>query len=1725
MAFINVAEWTAENVAQWLQGLEDCILPYVHFFLNNQINGCRLLLLSPDDLVKLNVTKIGHQEIILDGVDLLKHLHYNFNSETLQSLALRLGCKSRSLYNQLKQEQEELQTNLNATGSQSSGVHQNTSSSNAISKTGTLRESKKHGSSHKNATKNHHLDQSNAKATNTLNRNKVSTKTLIAVCDILNAAKTFISWIDRYPFEGQEVYIPIRKTILKLSIELASTAQRDQFADRPNEIILTNCLTFAGLCDRIVQDLHDSLAIQPASLDVALIKKRSNEELGMHIHSSYSGIHIISGIKLPSATNNCGRVDEGDEIVQVNYRTVVGWQLKKLVDIMKEYQTELILTLKKRPKHNAAHLTLNKPFKLALREYPISAQNDGLPPMNGSMTLKSLKPRKPLPNEYSNEYTNIGELNGFSHLDAQMLNGSISKGKAAIRRRATISGSTSSVNTCGSVRVDDLLIKNTTSKLPTTTTSDIKQDNNNSQNVPFAKVQKVQPIQQQNEQQENIKQTVPKQLNSNNTTTFTVTSTANGKSIATVKSTNNINEKNNENVGVVLPNASRSNEQQNLENSQNSSISECTNESSNLNKPPPPIRQNKPTNSNNSSVNSNNPPPLREKPAIPMRPATLKSAPQQPITPPKLNRFVTLKQIEEENSQFFKQNPSSALCQLINNSNSSTNNNTIDKTSDNKECNNLLSGWLYTKREHFNTLLNANAKWSAKYVQLSTNYMLYAFRNELATKADLVINLAAFKVSPACECKSKENVFKTFNKHVIFLFASDTQPLMRQWVDTLRQLVSNCATTKPELLRISSNPDVACYSETEDEEDVIDDEMMLQNFANELVETTNNKQQEETIESKIDTELIKTDTTDNNNEMTNNEEELIKPIEITEDSLLQNSTPIKVINSDKDEQAIHSSNEDDEDKHNRRMMRLLNRRRQRYTSTAESCRDSSPSSTTSSASSSANTSSAGQAVLSRFAAISELKERLQKQAQEKLEQRRLAIASGKKMMYERSVSCMDASTISSFNNKLALANQANTTNNTPMKGSGLIRNKSGSQQSLLSPTTNDSFDLSLNNNKPTRPAKPSYMTQQNKVLPTIPPRPPKPQSISISKATITDNKFKQQQSNTDELNKRSQPLPQPRMSKNGLSAAVDDEQLADSLNNLNKENINLNNNSNNNNNNNKSTGESVLKKALQNGSSQVQKIVPNHKDNEYISNIIDELYNFTDESKTEQVISKVAIQPNNSASSTLKKENNVFDQPMNSSNFDNNFQQQNNFNNNNQFNQMNQLNEQQLHHLQSMLMSKDQNNEDEDDELDSYEDEECSDEEYSDEEDYDCMNKEYNMFNNNNNNHNNNNAQNVTNNFGQNMNENNNNLFSFGSSTSSQQMSNSDLSHNNNNSSNNVGFLAPGPNFLNSAPGVSSMNHHLDQNHHHNNHHHMNNISSHLLGNHQMDNHMRNDLSSSSNSNNYPTSSSTNSFNISPYSSISQSHNHASANDNLPLDGPFNNQIDQMNQPFGNQQTCLQSGLMNDEHLSDSSSGVSSVNLSLVLQAQTQQWYNKYKEENAEQLASLTPEEQEKFAEEFQTQFARQFTLHLLGLQQAQYQLQLAAAQQQNDPQFLQNLQQQQNMQLLSMGLNQMALGQQQQNNMQFNEMQNGLGNHQMNQFHQQMTNGLMRDHVDMNDLDDDELTDSDLCSLDEEEDSDDLEFDEEDLTDAGNNGGDKQKNGRQGQAYWSQYGQQRRYN
>lgn len=60
---------------------------------------------------------------------------------------------------------------------------------------------------------------------------------------------------------------------------MATCAQRDRFAERPVAEIRTCSSKLAKLADSIIQDISDPMLLQPATLDLATIKKRVGEDL------------------------------------------------------------------------------------------------------------------------------------------------------------------------------------------------------------------------------------------------------------------------------------------------------------------------------------------------------------------------------------------------------------------------------------------------------------------------------------------------------------------------------------------------------------------------------------------------------------------------------------------------------------------------------------------------------------------------------------------------------------------------------------------------------------------------------------------------------------------------------------------------------------------------------------------------------------------------------------------------------------------------------------------------------------------------------------------------------------------------------------------------------------------------------------------------------------------------------------------------------------------------------------------------------------------------------------------------------------------------------------------------------------------------------------------------------------------------------------------------------
>ncbi|XP_064082102.1 uncharacterized protein LOC135198457 isoform X2 [Macrobrachium nipponense] len=333
MAYVNVAEWSPDQVSEWLKGLDDVILPYIHYFVNNQVDGKRLLQLTPDELPSLDVTKIGHQEIILQGVELLRNIHYQLYQENVQFLALRLSSKARSIYNELRIVTSNRNGGCGSAGEDEDGDDDN---DNRIDHNGE-KEKKK--------------------------QERVSTAIIAGVSDVLASVKGLVSWLNRQPFAGVEQYDCLKNSLVELSIRLATIAQRDMFAENQATVISQSCYKFAQISDKIIQEYSDPLIIQPATLDIATIKKKADDELGVMLQGSYHGIHQVSGVRNLSPAHQCGKLEEGDELVQVNYQTVVGWNPHKVLAIMQESPVEVILTVKKPPRHANTQIYF-KPFRL-----------------------------------------------------------------------------------------------------------------------------------------------------------------------------------------------------------------------------------------------------------------------------------------------------------------------------------------------------------------------------------------------------------------------------------------------------------------------------------------------------------------------------------------------------------------------------------------------------------------------------------------------------------------------------------------------------------------------------------------------------------------------------------------------------------------------------------------------------------------------------------------------------------------------------------------------------------------------------------------------------------------------------------------------------------------------------------------------------------------------------------------------------------------------------------------------------------------------------------------------------------------------------------------------------------------------------------------------------------------------------------------------------------------
>ncbi|XP_018417938.1 PREDICTED: connector enhancer of kinase suppressor of ras 2 isoform X5 [Nanorana parkeri] len=286
-----VSKWSPSQVVDWMKGLDDCLQQYIKNFEREKIAGDQLLRITHQELEELGVTRIGHQELILEAVDLLCALNYGLETENLKTLSHKLNASAKNLQNFIA-------------GRRRSG----------------------------------HYDGKSSR--------KLPNDFLTSVVDLIGSAKSLLAWLDRYchadqddidnlkkrwighkldksPFAAVTDYSVTRNNVIQLCLELTTIVQQECTVYETENNILHVCKTLSGVCDHIISLSSDPLVSQSAHLEVVQLSNiKPSEGLGMYIKSTYDGLHVITGTTENSPADRCKKIHAGDEVIQVNHQTV-----------------------------------------------------------------------------------------------------------------------------------------------------------------------------------------------------------------------------------------------------------------------------------------------------------------------------------------------------------------------------------------------------------------------------------------------------------------------------------------------------------------------------------------------------------------------------------------------------------------------------------------------------------------------------------------------------------------------------------------------------------------------------------------------------------------------------------------------------------------------------------------------------------------------------------------------------------------------------------------------------------------------------------------------------------------------------------------------------------------------------------------------------------------------------------------------------------------------------------------------------------------------------------------------------------------------------------------------------------------------------------------------------------------------------------------------------------
>ncbi|CAI2348243.1 unnamed protein product [Caenorhabditis sp. 36 PRJEB53466] len=294
-----VEQWKGKEIARWIEGLGDQMNPYLGMIRDNIRSGKQLEVLDDDSLKKIGISALGARKTILQAVSLLLYFCYESEEENLQRLAQQV--KTSCLYTE--------RTMMSAMKMREKAIRR-------------------------------------AEIVKILNN--VSN----AVLQLAEHTKRLVFWLDRAPYDEEPMFVEARNKIASFMWNLlrnVNVQPKALFETGGHIVRMSKELAYE--CQKVV-DYEDPLVLYACFVETAQLRRRgANINWGLNIQSSYRGVHVVSEIKEGSPADACTKIDAGDEILMINGRAVVGWDLTRVVERIGAMDvSDLSLVIKRRPK-------------------------------------------------------------------------------------------------------------------------------------------------------------------------------------------------------------------------------------------------------------------------------------------------------------------------------------------------------------------------------------------------------------------------------------------------------------------------------------------------------------------------------------------------------------------------------------------------------------------------------------------------------------------------------------------------------------------------------------------------------------------------------------------------------------------------------------------------------------------------------------------------------------------------------------------------------------------------------------------------------------------------------------------------------------------------------------------------------------------------------------------------------------------------------------------------------------------------------------------------------------------------------------------------------------------------------------------------------------------------------------------------------------------------------